>query len=91
MGLVSGGCSYAQKAEEVQQQAGRASKEIRETLGVEPAISLKIQFQDDMQVVQANVRMATVPQGMDAEQVRKQVNIIVRKHVKGVTDVSLTF
>jgi hypothetical protein len=29
--------------------------------------------------------------GMDLEQVRRQVNIIVRKHIKGVTDVTISF
>lgn len=91
LGLSGLGCSFSQKAQDVHQQAGRASKELREALGVEAAISLEVRFKDDMQVVKANVRLPSVPQGMDMEQVRRQVNIIVRKHVKGVSDVTLTF
>lgn len=91
LGLSGLGCSLGQKAQDAYEQAGRASQELREALGVEAAISVEVRVKDDMQVVKANVRLPSVPQGMDMEQVRRQVNIIVRKHVKGVSDVTLTF
>ncbi|HLL55875.1 MAG TPA: hypothetical protein VK447_20095 [Myxococcaceae bacterium] len=91
LGLAGMGCSFADKVESVQQQSARASRELRQTLGVQPALSLNVQYKDDIQLVQANVRLSGLPQGMDLEQVRRQVNIIVRKHVKGVTEVTLTF
>lgn len=89
--LMGTGCSQVDRLQEVQQQSARAAKELHHALGVEPFIEVNLSSKDDLEFVRVNVRVPSAPQGMSAEEVQQKVNIILRKHIPNVTQVTVTF